>query len=224
MKRFGLFGLVLVVSIVGACNDNGGGSGFALPRGQVGEVRITIGSPSTCVGGSNDGGDCSPFSDCQDAFCSQICILAPPGPNDFGTPCTSDAECINICAFACDRGIEKEELCSQDTNCPDGTCTTAMIHDVDYIFNPISDEFATVLSTDTDGDGDGFTPAVALEAAALGTQGEICVDFLDDVEDCINITWGPQQIQVFQACGDPIGGMIDEAGDCATPATFSFPE
>ena len=135
---------------------------------------------------------------------------------------------MDTCAFACDRGIEKEKLCDPSTDCPDGTCTTGLIHDFDALFTFTDDPFAAVFSTDTDGDGDGFTPAVVLESAPLGTQGEICVDFLDDVADCITITWGPQQIPVFQACGDPIGG-IDVDGltapeDCITPATFSFPE
>lgn len=209
MKRFGLFGLILVVSILGACNDNGGGSGFGIPNSQIGEVRMTIGTSPSCVGGTNDGGGCFPFSDCQDAFCSQICIL---GNMDFGTPCTSDAQCDVTCAFACDRGIDKENLCSQDIDCPGGTCTSALIHDFDVFFTYTDDPFAQTKTSDTDGDGDGFTPAVLLDTAPLGTQGEISVDFLDDTVDCITITWGPQRVEVFSQCGDPIA------------ATFSFPE
>ncbi len=49
MKRFGLFGLVFAVSLLGACNDNGGGSGFAIPKDQLGEVNLFIGSPSRKV-------------------------------------------------------------------------------------------------------------------------------------------------------------------------------
>ena len=129
--------------------------------------------------------------------------------------------------FICDRGADSGTACDPEAGCPNGTCTTALIHDVNYIFNP-SDLGAVVKSTDTDGDGDGFTPAVVLETAALGTQGEICVDFLDDVPDRIIITWGPQQVEVFRDTGDPIGGISVDGlvvpGDCVTPATFLFEE
>jgi len=214
MKRFGLFGLVLVVSILGACNDNAGGSNFGIPDGQNGDVRITVGTSPSCVGGANDGEDCSPFADCRDAFCVQICI--GNSVTDFRTPCTSDADCEDTCAFACDRGIEAEELCSQDTNCPDGTCITALIHEFEGFFTYAGDPFVTTFpgtggSVDTDGDGDGFTPAFILDNAPLGVEGEVFIDFLDDVVDCVTVTWGPQRVEVFSQCGDPID------------ATFSFP-
>lgn len=218
MKRFGLFGLVLVVSILGACNDNAGGSNFGIPDGQNGEVRITVGTSPSCVGGANDGEDCSPFADCRDAFCVQICI-GGTDITDFRTPCTSDADCEDTCAVACDRGIDAKLLCSQDTNCPDGTCTTALIHEFEGFFTYTGDPFVTIFpgtegsgSIDTDGDGDGFTPAFILDNAPLGAEGEISIDFLDNVPDCVTVDWGPQRVEVLpETCGDPV------------EATFSFP-
>jgi hypothetical protein len=208
MKRFGLFGLVLVVSILGACNDNDGGSGFGIPSGQIGEVRMTIGTSPSCVGGANDGGVCSPNSDCSDAFCSKICIGDPGRPL-----CNTDADCVLTCEFGCDRGIDDGMTCSQDTDCPAGTCTTGLIHDFEGFFTYTGDPFAAPFFTDTDGDGDGFTPAIILDTAPLGTEGEIFVDFLDDVPDCVTVTWGPQEtLVVEETCGDPI------------EATFSFPQ
>lgn len=214
MKRFGLFGLVLAVSILGACNDNRGGSNFGLIDAQIGEVRMIIGSSPTCVGGASDSANCSPHSDCEDSFCAQICIA----DDDLGQPCTSNADCMNTCAFACDRGTERGFLCSQDTDCPDGTCTTALIHEFTGFFTYTGDAFITEFpealgSVDTDGDGDGFTPAFVLDTAPLGIQGEIFVDFLDDVEDCVTVTWGPQELEVLNnLCGDPV------------EATFTFPQ
>ena len=87
-----------------------------------------------------------------------------------------------------------------------------LIHDFDVFFTYTDDPFAQTKTSDTDGDGDGFTPAILLDTAPLGTEGEISVDFLDDTADCITITWGPQRVEVFSQCGDPIA------------ATFSFPE
>jgi hypothetical protein len=209
MKRLGLFGLALVVGIFGACNDNGGGSGFGLPSDQQGEVRMIIGTASSCVGGTNDGLDCSPFSDCENAFCVQICI--PRINTDFRTPCTSDAQCEGTCAFACDRSVDAGLLCSQDTDCPAGTCTSGPIQNFTGNFNyPVAlpdggfgDHFSEPFSTDTDGDGDGFTPAQLLDTAPLGVTATIEVDFAD-MPDCVRVTWGPQQLEVFSQCGDPI--------------------
>jgi hypothetical protein len=202
MKRFGLFGLLLALFIFGGCNDNGGGSGFGIPDDLLGQVTITIGTDPSCQGGTNDGTSCSPYSDCPDGFCTLQCSGTG---GDSGTPCTSDAQCTFTCELACDRGANSGQACDFDTDCTGGgVCTTALIHSYDAFFTYDGDPFAAIFSGDTDGDNDGFTPARVLENAPSGGQGEIMVDFLDDVADCVDITWGPQQVPAFNACGDPI--------------------
>ena len=101
-----------------------------------GVCDTTVITPSTCVGGPNNGLSCTQTNDCPSGICGGKCV---GGPNN-GLPCSGLAACAGTCSISATpcpctgpQGVCNTSCAGANTGCNTGAAGNNTVGDIDRI-------------------------------------------------------------------------------------------